>query len=253
MLFRSESGYSANPVWNATFKTLPEHPVTRGVQPFGTRDEWYFHMRFRDREQGVQPILQDRPSDATRKNPYSGSGPYAHIAEAVGQLETMMWVVDNAGANRGFGFTGGHFHKGWSDPNQRKLMLNALLWIARAEVPAGGIESQPTEEELNSRLRSRKAGAVPTQGKPDPAKAKFASKVIDGGTVAIDVEITGAKELYLVVADGGDGNSCDWADWIDPVLVGPNGPTKLTDLKWTSARSDWGQVRVDKKIGRAHV
>jgi hypothetical protein len=42
-----EGGYSANPVWLATYEKLPEHPVTRGVKPFATTDEWYFNMRFR--------------------------------------------------------------------------------------------------------------------------------------------------------------------------------------------------------------
>ena len=246
-----ESGFSANPVWDARFATLPEHPVTRGVLPFATRDEWYFNMRFRPDAAGVVPILQDQPSDAVRKNPYSGSGPYAHIVKDNGRRETVMWVVDNPDTNRGFGFTGGHYHKNWADHNQRKLLLNAMLWLAKGEVPAAGLDSQPTDEELNSRLRSRKAAAAaaPQPDTIDPAKAKFASPVVSGDPVAIDVDITGAKELYLVVTDGGDGNSCDWADWIDPVLVAAAGETKLTELKWTSAKAEWGEVRIDKSAG----
>lgn len=152
-----ESGYSANPVWDARFAALPEHPVTRGVLPFATRDEWYFNMRFRPDESGVVPILQDTPSEATRKNRYSGCGPYPHIVQDQGRRETVMWVVDNPGQNRGFGFTGGHFHANWADDNQRKLVLNALLWLAKGEVPAGGIDSKPSDDELNGRLRSRRA------------------------------------------------------------------------------------------------
>lgn len=37
-----------------------------------------------------------------------------------------------------------------------------------------------------------------------------------GHSVAIDVPLNGAKELYLVVSDAGDGFGCDWADWIEP-------------------------------------
>ncbi|MBK8098742.1 MAG: DUF1080 domain-containing protein [Planctomycetes bacterium] len=246
-----ESGFSANPIWDARFTALPEHPVTRGVQPFATRDEWYFNMRFRPNDQGVVPILQDTPSDATRRNPYSGCGPYPHIVADSGRRETVMWVVDNPETNRGFGFTGGHFHKNWADDNQRKLVLNALLWLARGEVQAGGIVSDPTDDDLNSRLRSRQAAAQEprTPAAMDLAKAKFASKVVSADSVAIDVDITGAKELYLVVADGGDGNSCDWADWIDPVLVGPAGETRLTDLKWTRAEAGWGNVHIGKNAG----
>jgi|GEM_PF-2112431 len=42
-------------------------------------------------------------------------------------------------APRGFGFIGGHFHKGWANNDQRKLVLNAILWTAKATVPASGV------------------------------------------------------------------------------------------------------------------
>ncbi|MFP6880815.1 MAG: ThuA domain-containing protein, partial [Roseibacillus sp.] len=41
-----EGNWSVNPHWDADFKTLPTHPITRGVKPFKINDEWYFHMRF---------------------------------------------------------------------------------------------------------------------------------------------------------------------------------------------------------------
>jgi alpha-galactosidase len=34
----------------------------------------------------------------------------------------------------------------------------------------------------------------------------------------VDVDLTGVNELRLVVTDGGDGNSWDWAIWADPVI-----------------------------------
>jgi len=248
-----ESGFSANPIWKATYATLPEHPVTRGVKPFATTDEWYFNMRFREDAAGVLPILQDRPADDTRSRVYSGSGPYPHIVAMKGRLETTMWVVDNAGANRGFGFTGGHFHKNWANPEQRKVVLNALLWIARAEVPATGVLSDPSDDDLNHWLRERvteraRPDVVPDkkdQKKADK-KAAFASPVLRSGSVAIDVDVTGSKTLFLVVGDGGDGMSCDWADWIDPMLTSPTGQTRLTELKWRSATSGWNDAHIDK-------
>jgi type 1 glutamine amidotransferase len=250
-----EGGYSANPVWKADYEKLPDHPVTRGVKSFTTTDEWYFNIRFRPgfvldpalaANQGIQPILVAKPSDETRRNPYSGSGPYPHIVADNGRSEVMMWVVDNPGANRGFGFTGGHYHKNWANEDQRKLLLNALLWIARAEVPPGGVVSSPSDDELNSRLRSRVAAKGASF---DAKKAAYASAVVRAGTVDIDVDISGAKQLVLVVGDGGDGFACDWADWIDPVLVGPAGEVKVKDLKWQSARSGWGEVHIGKNVG----
>ena len=57
-----------------------------------------------------------------------------------------------ADGGRGFGLTGGHFHKGWGNDDQRKLVLNAIVWSAKAEVPANGIESKVTPEELAANL-----------------------------------------------------------------------------------------------------
>ncbi len=37
---------SINPHWDADFKSMPKHPITRDVKPFAIRDEWYFNMRF---------------------------------------------------------------------------------------------------------------------------------------------------------------------------------------------------------------
>jgi putative membrane-bound dehydrogenase-like protein len=70
-----------------------------------------------------------------------------------------------------------------------------------------------------------------------------------GHATEVDVDITGAKELYLVVTDGGDSYAADWADWAFPRLIGPKGEKKLTDLKWKSASAQWGQVRVGKNAG----
>ena len=57
-------------------------------------------------------------------------------------------------------------------------------------------------------------------------------------TAGINVDIRGAKELILVVTDGGNGRSCDHADWIAPKLVGKKGELKLTELKWKKNEGD---------------
>ncbi len=41
-----EINYSVNPMWKPPFDKLPDHPITRGVGPFATHDEWYFNMRW---------------------------------------------------------------------------------------------------------------------------------------------------------------------------------------------------------------
>jgi hypothetical protein len=139
-----ETAFSCNPIWDADYTSLPQHAITRGVKPFKTKDEWYFNMRFRDGKAGVSDILVATPSDAVRDGPYvSPKGPYPHIQAAKGRPETMMWTVERPDGGRGFGFTGGHVHWNWADPNFRKLVLNAIAWCAKVEVPPGGVNDQP--------------------------------------------------------------------------------------------------------------
>jgi hypothetical protein len=64
----------------------------------------------------------------------------------------MMWAVERPDGGRGFGFTGGHVHNNWGDENFRKVFLNALLWIAKVEVPENGVASSVTQEDLAMNL-----------------------------------------------------------------------------------------------------
>ena len=145
--------YSCNPMWSPEYKKFPDHPVARGVKPFSNRDEWYFNMRWTENRKGITPILTATPSDAVRTNKYVyPSGPYPHIMAASGREETMMWVYERPDGGRGFGFTGGHTHAHWGNPNQLKVVLNALLWIAKADVPKDGVEAVVTPEQLKENL-----------------------------------------------------------------------------------------------------
>jgi type 1 glutamine amidotransferase len=148
-----ESLFSTNPHWTAEVKSLPDHPITRGVKPFAIRDEWYFNMRFRPEMKGVTPIIVAKPDDETRKGvSASPRGPYQHILEAKGRDEVLAWAVERPDGGRGFGFTGGHAQKNWGNDDFRTLVLNAILWSARAEVPSAGVKSAVTAEELKQNL-----------------------------------------------------------------------------------------------------
>jgi hypothetical protein len=148
-----EHQFSCNPFWSPEFKEFPKHPIASGVKPFSVRDEWYFNMRFRDGMQGVTPILLAVPPDAVRDGPYVyPKGPYKHIQDAKGRPEAMMWAAERPDGGRGVGFTGGHVHRNWLDPNYRKVVLNALLWICKVDVPSNGVESTVTEEDLKKNL-----------------------------------------------------------------------------------------------------
>jgi type 1 glutamine amidotransferase len=158
-----ENMYSCNPIWEPSFESFPEHPITRGVKPFQIKDEWYFNMRFADAfsaerasESGnvkFTPILVAKPSDEVRNGPYVyPKGPYEHIQKASGRPEAMMWAIERPDGGRGFGFTGGHFHDNWGNENFRKTVLNALAWVAKVEVPGNGIAAEVTQQDLDANL-----------------------------------------------------------------------------------------------------
>ena len=162
-----ETMFSCNPMWEPAFTRFPEHPIARGVQPFHIKDEWYFNMRFIGDIEGnapqtvsgmtFVPILTAGPSDVVRDGPYVyPKGPYPHIQAAKGRVETMLWAVERPDGGRGFGFTGGHFHDNWGNDQFRKVILNALVWLAKADVPADGVASHVSTEELNANLDPKK-------------------------------------------------------------------------------------------------
>jgi type 1 glutamine amidotransferase len=149
-----EIHWSVNPHWDADFKSFPKHPITRGVQAFSMRDEWYFHMRFRDDMKGVKPILSAVAPESTMSRPDGPHEGNPAVREAVkrGEPQHVAWAAERAGGGRGFGFTGGHFHKNWGDDQFRKVVLNAILWVAKADVPKDGVKSQVTQELLAQNL-----------------------------------------------------------------------------------------------------
>ena len=100
----------------------PQHPILRGVMPFALKDEFYYKMRM-------------RPSDSRRTAILDVAFP--------GELEgnTVAWALQRKEGGRGFAFTGGHTHSNWRNEGLRKLILNAIVWTARAGVPAAGVRS----------------------------------------------------------------------------------------------------------------
>jgi quercetin dioxygenase-like cupin family protein len=108
----------------------PAHPVSRGLAPFTYLDEFYPTLRWQD---GVQPILQARLHVEFRE------GKDLVIGEPV--TRTVAWAYERAGGGRAFGYTGAHYLAAFDQPTVRKMILNAIAWTARIEVPAAGISS----------------------------------------------------------------------------------------------------------------
>jgi hypothetical protein len=148
-----ETFWSVNPFWTAEIKSLPEHPVTRGVKPFAIRDEWYYHMRFVEGMGGVTPILAAvPPASSLHGDKPSARGTNAAVAAevAAGKPQVLAWAYERPGGGRGFGFTGLHVHNNLLDDSFRTVLLNAVAWTSGLDVPSGGVQSKKsTAKELD--------------------------------------------------------------------------------------------------------
>jgi type 1 glutamine amidotransferase len=139
-----EQGFSTNPHWEADFKNLTEHPITRGVKPFKIRDEWYFNIRFKPEAKNVTTILRATPPDGVRGTPAA--------QERKGRSELVAWAFERDDGGRSFGFTGGHTHKNWANEDFRRLVVNAILWTAGVDVPEGGAKVEMDPDDINRNL-----------------------------------------------------------------------------------------------------
>ena len=147
--------WSVNPHWTAKFDTFPDHPIANGVVPFEVNDEWYYHMRFVPGLKNVTPILSDLPGPETlvRKDGPRSGNPHVRKAVAKGESQHVAWAYERPEGGRGFGWTGGHVHKNWQHAMYRKVMLNAILWTAKVQVPEEGLDSVAvSDEEIHSNL-----------------------------------------------------------------------------------------------------
>jgi type 1 glutamine amidotransferase len=152
-----EPHWSVNPHWMLSKTEVADgHPICRGVKPFETNDEWYYHMRFREPATSVVPILSAVPPDGTRERP---DGPHSNnpaVRSNKGGREVLAWAYERPDGGRGFGCTGAHFHANWGNDDFRKLMLNALAWTAGLDVPEEGIASAVSAEDLVANLDDKK-------------------------------------------------------------------------------------------------
>jgi len=144
---RFEAGWSVNPTWKVSLSTWPSHPVARGLAAFEIEDEWYYHLRFRPQSAGVTPILAVVPPEDSlaQDGPRTGN-PTVRAAVARGEPQVLAWTSTTTGGVRGFGFTGGHFHRNWYHAGFRTLVLNGIVWSAGLTVPESGVASTDPSE-----------------------------------------------------------------------------------------------------------
>lgn len=125
--------------WDMDFAKFPEHPVTRGVEPFSApKDGWLYNLHFLPK--GVTPVIAGTVPDKNRTT----EDAKAHA----GREEVIGWAYERQGGGRSFGFTGADWHTNWAVESQRKLIVNAILWTAGLEVPKAGAPVAITREDL---------------------------------------------------------------------------------------------------------
>jgi hypothetical protein len=183
-----EANWSVNPHWTLAKTELAKgHPITRGVKPFETNDEWYYHMRFREPMTGVTAILSAVPPDETREKPdHSHHGnPTVRAAKGKGSREVLAWAYERPEGGRGFGCTGAHFHRNWANDDFRRMMLNALVWTAGLEVPSEGVVSAVTADDMVANLDPKQPKPQPAAAKPEPAKQPETGKQVPSAPAKI--------------------------------------------------------------------
>jgi putative heme-binding domain-containing protein len=180
---------------NCTAKVAPaspDHPISLGLKPFELKEEFYYNMRFRPDDKRLTPILSAAIPD---ENP-----------------QTVAWAVERKDGGRGFAYTGGHYHSNWDNDNVRRMLLNALVWTAKGEVPVGGVQSQlpspagngaagPSPgKELDYRPADERLKAVLIDHSPDESfasiKADSTGRLFVGGREALFVYEPDGKGGY---------------------------------------------------------
>lgn len=127
--------YSQNPFNDlVAIQATPEHPISRGWRSFQLKDEWYYRIRFQSGDKRVTPIL-------TAMLPKDAPSP-----------QVLAWATVREDGGRGFGFTGLHTHANWAVPEFRQLLVNAVLWTAKLDIPTNGAKCELNPEDLKKNL-----------------------------------------------------------------------------------------------------
>lgn len=137
--------------WDMELKPLAEHPVLRGVGAFPVKgDGWLYNLHFADAR--VTPLLAGPVPAGSRTTP--------DAKQHAGRDEVMAWAFERGNGGRSVGFTGCDLHRNWSLPEQRRLMLNAILWTAKLPVPAGGAPAKFSPVDLEKNLDDKRTNTA---------------------------------------------------------------------------------------------
>jgi quercetin dioxygenase-like cupin family protein/type 1 glutamine amidotransferase len=106
-----------------------KNPIANGLKPFEYLDEFYPTITFSTTDK-VTPILTAKTHIQTRNNqPVFEEPPSDHV---------IAWAAERPNGGRSFAFTSGHYLLTFDQPQIRTMLLNAILWTAKRDVPPAG-------------------------------------------------------------------------------------------------------------------
>lgn len=267
---------SVNPHWIADLKANKKLPISNGLpEEFPAYDEFYYSMEFSKEHDGgccgAAVTGVPKPEKMIRYiNMWNQNG-----EDGFGKPQKLMWYKDTPkkDGGRGIGFVGGHYHRNWAIDEFRKMVLNAIVWTARGEVPKNGVPSKSiTKEKLSEGLKkpielptaalykqkpmalpkSKKSAKKQKAIKSSSQKFLAQSSVIKATDKAHHVELSakvkGLKTITLH-ADSVDGNSNDWVSWVELKFINESGKSIKVDEKYVlKANQGWGKLHYDSNV-----
>ncbi len=105
-------------------RVAPDHPISRGWKTSPFRDEFYLNPKLGPH---ATPILE---------------------VTAKGKPLVVGWAYERPEGGRSFATTLGHFYDNFVRDDFRRIVVNAILWSAHRDVPAGGAPVDLTDKEL---------------------------------------------------------------------------------------------------------
>jgi quercetin dioxygenase-like cupin family protein/type 1 glutamine amidotransferase len=106
-----------------------KNPIANGLKPFQLLDEYYPTITFSTTDK-VTPILSAKVHIQTRNN--------QPVFEEPSAEHTIAWAAERPNGGRSFAFTSGHYLLTFDSPQVRDMLLNAILWTAKRDVPPEG-------------------------------------------------------------------------------------------------------------------
>lgn len=100
-----------------------DHPALRGWKGFTVHDEPYINNFFA-KDGPVKGFTALAAAELPPEKP---------------KRETVAWAVERPDGGRGAGVVMPHFFRNWKNDDMRTLILNAIVWAAKLDIPRDGV------------------------------------------------------------------------------------------------------------------